>query len=79
MSDLKITVKPNGPLRLEGDLSKISIADADGHTWDLTGKPGVSLCRCGQSTRRPFCDGSHNRVAFTCNACPNTPPPAPAV
>ena len=73
MSDIKITVKPNGPLRVEGDLSKIQLADANGNAWDLTGKPGISLCRCGQSAKRPFCDGSHNRVAFQCSASPTTP------
>jgi len=73
MSDVKVTVKPNGPLRMEGDLTKVQLVDANGNAWDLTGKPGISLCRCGQSANRPFCDGSHNRVAFQCTASPTTP------
>ena len=64
---VKITVRPNGPLRVEGH---IVLTDADGKEWDLTGKPAVSLCRCGASEKRPFCDGSHNKVGFMCAATP---------
>ena len=64
---VRITVRPNGPLRVEGH---IVLQDADGATWDLTGKPAVSLCRCGLSEKRPFCDGSHNRQGWQCNASP---------
>jgi CDGSH-type Zn-finger protein len=73
MSDaVKITVRPHGPLRVEGT---IVLTDAEGRTWDLTGKPAVSLCRCGASENRPFCDGSHKRIGFQCAAAPA--PPAP--
>jgi CDGSH-type Zn-finger protein len=65
---VKITVRPNGPLRVEGH---ILLTDADGKQWDLTGKPAVSLCRCGASEKRPFCDGAHNRVGFQCLASPS--------
>jgi CDGSH-type Zn-finger protein len=64
---VKITVRPNGPLRVEGS---IVLQDADGNIWDLTGKPAVSLCRCGASENRPFCDGSHKRIGFACMASP---------
>jgi len=53
-----ITVKPNGPLRVEGH---IVLKDADGMEWDLTGKPAISLCRCGLSQ---FCDGAHAREGW---------------
>ena len=66
---VKITVRPNGPLRVEG---AIVLCDADGKEWDLTGKPAVSLCRCGASEKRPFCDGSHNKIGFQCMASPAT-------
>jgi CDGSH-type Zn-finger protein len=62
-----ITVKPNGPLRVEGH---IVLKDADGKEWDLTGKPAIGLCRCGLSEKRPFCDGSHSRQGWQCNASP---------
>ncbi len=64
---VKITVRPNGPLRVEGH---IVLTDADGKTWDLTGKPAISLCRCGASENRPFCDGSHKKMGFVCAATP---------
>lgn len=62
-----ITVRRNGPLRIDGG---IKLIDADGAEWDLTGKPAVSLCRCGVSKKRPFCDGSHNQIGWQCNASP---------
>ena len=72
---VKITVRPNGSLRVEGP---ISLVDVNGNAWDLTGKPAISLCRCGLSAKRPFCDGSHKRQNFE-SACParDLPPPAP--
>ena len=75
MSDFKITVRNNGPLRLEGD---ITLLDESGNAWGLAGRTAVSLCRCGQSANKPFCDGSHNRVGFaaTCEAT-ELPPPKP--
>jgi CDGSH-type Zn-finger protein len=64
---VKITVRPNGPFRVEGP---ISLVDANGKEWDLTGKPAISLCRCGMSAKRPFCDGTHGREGWKCEASP---------
>ena len=61
MAEVTITVRPNGPFRVEG---LIKLVDANGAEWDLTGKPAVSLCRCGASTRKPFCDGMHSKIGF---------------
>ena len=61
MSDFKITVRNNGPLRLEGD---ITIQDESGRQWGLAGRTVVSLCRCGQSTKKPFCDSTHSKIGF---------------
>ena len=58
---VKITVRPNGPLQVEG---AIALTDANGKPWDLTGKPAVFLCRCGASENKPFCDGAHKKVGF---------------
>ncbi len=64
MGEIKITAKKNGPFRVEGDLSQVKLVDADGNAYDLTGKPGVSLCRCGGSVNKPFCDGTHSKIGF---------------
>jgi CDGSH-type Zn-finger protein len=56
-----ITVRPNGPLRVEGP---IKLINTDGKEIDLAGKPAVSLCRCGASVNKPFCDGAHSRIGF---------------
>jgi CDGSH-type Zn-finger protein len=61
MPEVKITIRKNGPFRVEGP---VDLVDADGNAYDLTGKPGISLCRCGQSNNKPFCDGSHNACGF---------------
>jgi CDGSH-type Zn-finger protein len=61
MAEVKITVKPNGPYRVEGP---VKLVDAEGREWDLTGKPAFSLCRCGGSVNKPFCDGTHSRLGF---------------
>jgi len=61
MSDVKITVKENGALRIEGG---IPIFDAEGNSLTIPiGKP-YSLCTCGRSSRKPFCDGSHKTNGF---------------
>jgi CDGSH-type Zn-finger protein len=74
MSDFKVIVRNNGPLRLEGD---IMLLDQDGKAFGLAGRSVVSLCRCGQSQNRPFCDGTHNKIGFE-SACPARELPAPA-
>ena len=61
MADVKITVRPNGPYRVEG---AVKLVDIEGREWDLTGKPAFSLCRCGGSTNKPFCDGTHSKLGF---------------
>jgi len=62
MADVKITVRNNGPYRVEGP---ITLVDADGNEYDLSARAGgFSLCRCGGSTTKPFCDGTHSRIGF---------------
>jgi CDGSH-type Zn-finger protein len=57
----KITVANNGPLIVDGDMQ---IVDEEGKTFGLAGRTRLSLCRCGHSERKPFCDGSHKRNPF---------------
>jgi len=70
----KITVSHNGPLRVEGDFE---ILDLDGKAFGLAGRTKVSLCRCGHSANKPFCDGSHKAAGFQ-DQCAARDLPAPA-
>jgi CDGSH-type Zn-finger protein len=47
----------NGPLVIEG---KADITDENGDIKETEGKM-VALCRCGQSAKKPFCDGTHTK------------------
>ncbi|MFZ0591046.1 MAG: CDGSH iron-sulfur domain-containing protein [Bryobacteraceae bacterium] len=74
---MKVTVVNHGPIRLEGDFS---IQDAQGNAFGLGGRTVVSLCRCGLSDNKPFCDGSHKRGGFQSEcAARDLPPPQPKV
>ncbi len=64
MAQVKITVRPNGPYRVEAPEGTIELVDVNGNKFDLTGKPAFSLCRCGGSVNKPFCDGAHSRIGF---------------
>jgi CDGSH-type Zn-finger protein len=57
----KITmrVKPNGSIRVTGE---VDFLDADGNVVET--KTDFSLCRCGHSKEKPFCDGSHKAANF---------------
>ena len=56
MASTKITVNNNGSLKIDGDFE---IVDKDGKPYGLQGRTIVSLCRCGLSKNKPFCDGAH--------------------
>ena len=64
MAQVKITIRPNGPYRVEAPEGSIELVDANGNPYDLTGKPAFSLCRCGASVNKPFCDGTHSQIGF---------------
>ncbi len=75
MSDFKLTVRNNGPYRLEGE---ITICDENGKPFGLAGRTQVSLCRCGHSENKPFCDGTHNKLGFASVVeARELPPPKP--
>lgn len=61
MSDVRITISPNGSLKVEGE---VPLYDADGNAVETRGSGRYFLCRCGQSANKPFCDGTHKRVDF---------------
>ena len=56
MADTKITVRVNGPYRVQGPFTMV---DADGNDFTLPEGEWVSLCRCGMSDTKPYCDSSH--------------------
>jgi CDGSH-type Zn-finger protein len=69
MAQVKIVVRPNGPYRVEAPEGAIEMVDANGVPFDLSskmkeGKLAFSLCRCGGSVTKPFCDGTHSRIGF---------------
>jgi CDGSH-type Zn-finger protein len=75
MSDTTVQVTANGPLRVTG---AFGISDATGAMFDLAGRTTISLCRCGHSKNKPFCDGNHNMVAFKSDEKARAlPPPKP--
>ncbi len=77
MAATKITPSHNGPLRIEGDFE---ILDPEGKAFGLAGRTAVSLCRCGHSANKPFCDGSHKTVSFQHQVeARELPPPKPKV
>ena len=61
MADVKIEIRENGPLRVSGP---IDIVDKDGNNYTIPEGQWVSMCRCGQSAIKPFCDASHRDAAF---------------
>jgi CDGSH-type Zn-finger protein len=52
-------VKANGSIRVTGD---VDFLDADGNV--IKSENGFSLCRCGHSANKPFCDGAHKAAGF---------------
>lgn len=56
MATTKLTINSNGSVKIEGDFE---IVDRNGDKYDLGGREIVSICRCGLSQNKPFCDGSH--------------------
>lgn len=72
---VKVVVRNNGPLRVEGE--GLVIVDQDGRPFGLAGRSVVGLCRCGHSQNKPFCDGAHARAGFQ-SECQAFDLPAPA-
>jgi CDGSH-type Zn-finger protein len=62
MADVTIRMRANGPILVEGPFK---LVDSEGNEFQLdASKPAYALCRCGQSARRPFCDGAHKGCGF---------------
>ena len=51
--------KVSGPIWVKGN---IDIESSDGKLYEKRNR--ISLCRCGQSDNKPFCDGNHVSTGF---------------
>ncbi|MDC3412092.1 CDGSH iron-sulfur domain-containing protein [Aquibacillus sp. 3ASR75-11] len=54
-----LQIRDNGPIRVTGD---VELMDSQGNVF--TTKKAFSLCRCGASSNKPFCDGTHKKIEF---------------
>jgi CDGSH-type Zn-finger protein len=56
----QITVTENGPYKVTGEVELV------GHAGNPVDPPSstIFLCRCGGSTNKPFCDGTHSKIGF---------------
>ena len=59
MSDVTITPTDSGPYLVAG---RVAVRDPEGNEYEVG--ETIALCRCGQSSRKPFCDGTHERANF---------------
>jgi CDGSH-type Zn-finger protein len=56
-----IRLRQNGPYVIDDD--DVRVIDWNGAEYPVGRKP-VALCRCGASTTKPFCDGTHSKIGF---------------
>ena len=65
---LVIKVRKDGPYAIDITTGEFLLVDHDGNPIPLPelkpGKTAYTLCRCGASTRKPFCDGTHSKIGF---------------
>jgi len=59
---MKITILDNGPYKVE-NAREIELVDHAGAAVPIE-RDTVFLCRCGGSTNKPFCDGTHSKIGF---------------
>jgi CDGSH-type Zn-finger protein len=59
MAEVTIEATPDGPYLVTG---VVELCDSDGRILPTKGK--VWLCRCGASTKKPLCDGTHSKIGF---------------
>ena len=65
---LQIKIRNNGPYAIDVTTGDFALIDHDGNAIALPelkpGKTTITLCRCGASTKKPFCDGTHSKIGF---------------
>jgi CDGSH-type Zn-finger protein len=60
MAEITIRATKNGPYIVEGP---VELFDTEGNKI-VVDKPRIALCRCGASSNKPFCDGTHSKIGF---------------
>jgi 3-phenylpropionate/trans-cinnamate dioxygenase ferredoxin subunit len=60
MAEVTIRSLKNGPYLVQG---QVELLDAEGNKV-VVEKETIALCRCGASTNKPFCDGTHSKIGF---------------
>ena len=65
-----IVVCPDGPLLLRGTFDIVSTS---GEPIERNRRT-VALCRCGASTIKPYCDGTHKLIGFRTEFCSDGEP-----
>ena len=58
---ITIRLRRNGPYVIESD--EVRVVDWNGAEYQLGRRP-IALCRCGASSTKPFCDGTHSKIGF---------------
>ena len=58
---ITIRLRRNGPYVIDSD--EVRVVDWNGGEYAVVRQP-IALCRCGASTTKPFCDGTHSRIGF---------------
>lgn len=61
MAGVNIEIRENGPLRVTGP---VTITDKDGKEYTIPEGEWISMCRCGLSENKPFCDTAHRDKGF---------------
>jgi 3-phenylpropionate/trans-cinnamate dioxygenase ferredoxin subunit len=62
MAEVQVVPTENGPYKVTGP---IELLDPEGNPILLPGSgKTIFLCRCGGSTNKPFCDGTHSKIGF---------------
>lgn len=65
---LVIKVRENGPFAIDVTTGDFVLVDHNDQPIEIPplkpGKTAVTLCRCGASVKKPFCDGTHSKIGF---------------
>src|SRR5471032_3241514 len=70
---VRVTVAKDGPYMVSGTVplathTIVANAEGDSQNWregkSIAAPESYALCRCGQSKKKPFCDGSHVKIRF---------------